>query len=95
MFDPDNLNLPIQKFDCSVEDGGPFKVIIEEAKGCVSAKSLVDKSSKSRLVNSSRVKDFYSESVNTYCLDGKNIAAVLILATRFGTISLVAKPAIY
>ena len=26
VYDPDNLNVPLQKFNCVVEDGGPFKV---------------------------------------------------------------------
>ena len=26
MYDPDNLNVPLQKFNCVVEDGEPFKV---------------------------------------------------------------------
>lgn len=29
VYDPDNLHVPLQKFLCTVSDGGPFKVCIQ------------------------------------------------------------------
>ena len=35
VYDPDILHLPVQKFQCSVAAGSPFKVSIEKTKRCV------------------------------------------------------------
>ena len=41
VYDPDNLHLPLQKFVCSVVDGGPFKVCMQQTQRRVFSQCLI------------------------------------------------------